>query len=142
MVRNPLCSGFLLCTLNPLSVNPVLLLKYSAHSGPHPPNTVSPDPCSDFSSSSFYPSDHSPRPSAPNPLAATPDPVPQPLPYVPSSLPPSQAQVSAMAAAPNTSPQPVSEISSETSGPPSTLRVLRLYPNLLDPFPVPSPEQL
>ena len=26
-----------------------------AHSGPHPPNTMSPNPCSDFSSSSFHP---------------------------------------------------------------------------------------
>ena len=119
MVRNPLCSGFLLCTLNALSVNLVLLLKYSAHSGPHPPNTVSPDPCSDFSSSSFYPSDHSPRPSTPSPLAATPDPVPQPPPYVPSSLPSSQVQASTTAA-PNPPPQLVTEISSETSAPSST----------------------
>ena len=57
-----------------------------AHSGPHPPHAMSPDPCSDFSSSSFDPSDHSPLPIAPNPLAAAPDPVPQPSPYIPSSL--------------------------------------------------------
>ena len=30
-----------------------------AHSGPHPPHTMSPDPCSDFCSSSL---DHSPQP--------------------------------------------------------------------------------
>ena len=60
-----------------------------AHSGPHPPHTMSPDPCSDFSSSSFDPSDHSPPPIAPNPLAAAPDPVSQHPPYAPSSLPPS-----------------------------------------------------
>ena len=46
-----------------------------AHSGPHPPNTRSPDPCSDFTSS-FDPSAHSPLPSAPNPLQP-PDPVSQ-----------------------------------------------------------------
>ena len=61
-----------------------------AHSGPHPPNTMSPDHCSDFSSS-FDPSDHSPSPTAPNPLAAAPDPLPQPPPYTPS-LPPSQVR--------------------------------------------------
>ena len=60
-----------------------------AHSGPHPPNTMSPDPCSDFSSSSL---DHSSPPIAPNPIAATPGPIPQPPPNVPSSLLPSQVQ--------------------------------------------------
>ena len=39
-----------------------------AHSGPHPPHTMSPDPCSDFSSSSFNPSDHSPPLAFPIPL--------------------------------------------------------------------------
>ena len=60
-----------------------------AHSKPHPSNTMSPNPCSDFSSSSFHLSDHSPPSITPNPLVAAPDPVPQPPPYVPSSLPPS-----------------------------------------------------
>ena len=86
---------------------------------------MSPDPCSDFSSSSFDPSDHSPPPIAPNSLAAAADRVPQPPPYFPSSLPPSQVQAS------QTPPQPVPERSSETSAPPSTLRVPRLYPDLL-----------
>ena len=111
-----LCSRPSLC--ESCSTSQILL----AHFGPHLPNTVSPDPCSDFSSS-FHPSHHSPPPSSPNPLAATPDPVPQPPPYVPSSLPLSQAQVSATTAAPNSPPQPMSKISSETSNPLSTLRV-------------------
>ena len=42
------------------------------------PNTISPDPCSNFSSSSFEPSDHSAPPRASNPTVA--DPVPQPPP--------------------------------------------------------------
>ena len=54
-----------------------------AHSGPHPPSTMSPDACSDFASS-FDPSDHSPPPITPNPVAAPPNPVPQPPPYAPS----------------------------------------------------------
>ena len=58
MVRNPLCSGFLCCLLLTLSLcescstSQILL----AHSGPHPPKTMSLNPCLDFSSSSF---DHS-----------------------------------------------------------------------------------
>ena len=133
MVRNPSCSGFLhsrpsLC--ESCSTSQILL----AHSGPHPPNTMSPDPCSDFSSS-FGPSDHSPPLSTPSPLSATPDPVPQTPPYVPSSLPPSEAQASATAA-PNPPPQLVPEISSETSAPTSTLRVPRLYPNLPRSLPI------
>ena len=51
---------------------------FLAHSGPHPPNTVSPDPCSDFSSSSFDPSDHSAPQMASNPVVA--NPVSQPPP--------------------------------------------------------------
>ena len=89
-----------------------------AHSGPHRPNTTSPDPCSDFSSSSFKPSDHSPPPITPNPIAASPDsiPVPQPPPSTPSQ--------------PDRPPIPIPETSSEASAPPSTLRVLRTYPGL------------
>ena len=89
MVRNPLCSGFLCSSLltslcESCTTSQILL----AYSGPHPPNTMSPDPCSDFSSSL----DHSPPPIAPNPIAATPGPIPQPPPNVPSSLLPSQVQ--------------------------------------------------
>ena len=58
-----------LFTLCSCSTSQILL----AHSGPHPPNTMSPDPCSDFASSSL---DHSPPPITPNPIAATPDPIP------------------------------------------------------------------
>ena len=49
-----------------------------AYPGPLPPNTTSPDPFLDFSSSSFDPSDHSAPPIASNPTVA--DPVPQPPP--------------------------------------------------------------
>ena len=77
------------------------------------------DPCSDFSSSSFHPSDHSPPPIAPSP---NPDLVPQPPLSAPSCFPPSQAA--------NPLPLPVPETSSGTSPPSSTLRVPRLYPNL------------
>ena len=52
----------------------------SAHSGPHPPTTISSDPCLDFSSS-FDPSDHSAPPIASHPIIA--EPVPQPPPYIP-----------------------------------------------------------
>ena len=52
---------FTLCSLPSLcescSTSQILL----AHSGPHPSNTISPNPCSD-SSSSFDPFDHSPLP--------------------------------------------------------------------------------
>ena len=77
-VRNPSSPGFFARRSRPsrcesCSASQILL----AHSGPHPSNTRSADPCSDFSSS-FDPSDHSPLPSAPNPLAAAPDPVSQP----------------------------------------------------------------
>ena len=48
-------------------------------------------------------------------------------PYVPSSLPPSQAATTEAA---NPPPLPVLEARSETSVPPSTLRVPRLYPDL------------
>ena len=120
-------------TLNPLSVTPVLLLKHSEPTLGHifliqclPTST--PDPCSDFASSSFDPSDHSPSLIAPTPVAATSDPVPQPPLYTRSSLPPSQVQTTATA--PNPPPLPVPEASSETSASPSTLRVPRLYPNL------------
>ena len=77
------------------------------------------DPCSDFSSSSFHPSDHSPPPIAPSP---NPDLVPQPPLSAPSCFPPSQAA--------NPLPRPVPETSSGTSPPSSTLRVPRLYPDL------------
>ena len=125
MVRNPLCSAFLcswpfLC--ESCSTSQILL----AHSGPHLPNTMSPNPYSGFSSS-FDPSNHSPPPSTPNPLAAAPYPFPQPPPYIPCSLPPSQGQASTITVAPNTPPQPVPEISPETSAPPSTLRVPSMY---------------
>ena len=113
----------------------------SAHSGPHPPNTMSPDRCSDYSSS-FDPSAHSPPAIAPNPLAAAPDPVPQP----PLCAPPASLLLKrrprATAAAPNTPPQPAPEVNSETLAPLSTLRVPRLYPTSLAPLPVPGPEQL
>ena len=64
-----------LCTSS--STSQILL----AHSGPHPPSIISPDPCLDFSSS-FDPSDHSAPPIASNPIVA--DPVPQPPPYIQS----------------------------------------------------------
>ena len=99
-----------------------------AHSGPHPPSTMSPDACSDFASS-FDPSDHSPPPITPNPVAAPPNPVPQPPPYAPSSLPPSQAQATTTTA-PKPPPLPVLEAKSDTSALPSTLRVPRLYSDL------------
>ena len=86
------------------------------------------DPCSEFSSCSFDPSYCSPPPIAPKPLAATLDTVPQPPPYTPSSL--TTTQVQADFEAPNSPPQPVPEISSESSAPPYTLRVPRLYPDL------------
>ena len=54
-----------------------------AHSGPHPPNTMSPDSCSDFASS-FDPFNHSPPPITPNPVVAPPNPVPQLPLYAPS----------------------------------------------------------
>ena len=71
-----------------------------AHLGPHPPKTMSPDPCLDFSSSPFNHSDHSPPPSTPNPLAAPPDPVPQPPPFVSSSLSPSPGHCSSQCPSP------------------------------------------
>ena len=85
MVRNPLCLGFFALCSQPFlcefcSTSQTLL----AHSGPHPSNTISPDPCSDFPSS-FNPSDHSPPPTA------APDPVLKPPPYAPSSFPSSAA---------------------------------------------------
>ena len=49
-----------------------------AYPGPLPPITTSPDPCLDFSSSSFDPSDHSAPPIASKPTIA--DLVPQPPP--------------------------------------------------------------
>ena len=58
-----------------------------AYSGSHPPKTMSPNSWSDFSSSSLDPSNHSLPTIIPNPLAATPDPVPQPPPYISFSLP-------------------------------------------------------
>ena len=89
---------------------------------------MSPDPCSDFSSSSFDPSDHSPPTITPNPITATPDPVPQPPPYVPSSLP----CLLKCRPLPPRSSQPPSPACArlETSDPPSTPRVPRLYPDL------------
>ena len=67
-----LCSRPTLCESH--STSQILL----AHSGPHPPNTVSPDPCSGFSSSF--------RPQPTTPIIPNPIPDPQPPPY---SLPPS-----------------------------------------------------
>ena len=78
------------------------------HSGPHPPKTMSPDPCSGFSSSSD-PSDHSPPPAAP-------DPVPDPPAQV---RPPPPPQAGLQAPAPHASPQAVPEVSSEPSAPPA-----------------------
>ena len=72
-----------------------------AHSGPHPPNTMSCDPCLDFSSS-FNPSNHRPTP-LPLPLRPPPS-LPIPLQllqiqfynlhlmFCPPSLSPSQEQ--------------------------------------------------
>ena len=96
---------------------------------------MSPDPCSDFSSSSFDPSDHSPPPIAPNPLAAAPDPVSQRPPYAPSCLPPSQAQASTTT--PSPTPLPLPEISSETSAPRSTAGSQGFTLTSLDPLPYP-----
>ena len=96
---------------------------------------MSPDPCSDFSSSSFDPSDHSLPPIAPNPLAAAPDPVSQRPPYAPSCLPPSQAQASTTT--PSPTPLPLPEISSETSAPRSTAGSQGFTLTSLDPLPYP-----
>ena len=92
-----------------------------AHSGPRPPNTMSPDPCWDFSSSSFDPSDHSPPPNAPNPLAAAPGTVPQPPAYVPSP--------SLLLKCSSQLPSPASAWD-KLWAPPSTSRVPRLHPDL------------
>ena len=89
---------------------------------------MSPLPYSDFSSS-FDPSDHSLPTIFPNPIAAAPDLVPQPPPYAPFSLPPSFSR-QATAAAPNPPLHPVLEVSFETSAPPSTPMILRLYSDL------------
>ena len=93
---------------------------------------MSPDPCSDFSSSSFDTFDHSPPPISPNSFAASQGPVPQPPPYIPSSFPPSQVQASATAAATNSPPQSVPEISSElrTPRPRSPKGPKAFYPDL------------
>lgn len=63
-----------------------------------------------------------------NHLAAAPDPAPQPPPVLPPSFLLKSRPWPTIA--PNTPPQTVPGISSETSAPPSTLRVPRLYPNL------------
>ena len=105
-----------------------------AHSGPHPPNTMSPDSCSDFASS-FDPFNHSPPPSLQILL--------QPLQIQFHNLhftpPPSQAQATATASNPPALPVP--EASSETLAPPSNPRVPRLYPTSLDSLPIPGLKQ-
>ena len=107
-----------LCTSS--STSQILL----AHSGPHPPNTTSPDPCLDFSSS-FDPSDHSAPPIASNPIIA--DPVPQPPPYIPLAPLPSQVQA---ATASDPPPRPISERGSWASAPPATTSDSSPYPDL------------
>ena len=121
MVRNAYVQVFF--TLHSLcescSTSQILL----AHPGPHPPSKMSPDPCSDFSSS-LDPSDHSPHPIAPSPLAAAPDPPFGILQFhnlhFTSLLPPSFFMRPPPLAAPNPPPRPVPERSSESSAPPST----------------------
>ena len=106
-----------------------------AHSGPHPPNTMSPNPCSDFSSSF-------------DPLRTTAHPLLLPIPLQPLQIhihnlhltpPPSLLVKCGQSpppppppppAAPNPPPLLVPEASSETSAPPSTPRVPGLYPDL------------
>ena len=105
-----------------------------AHSGPHPPNTMSPDSCSDFASS-FDPFNHSPPPITPNPVAAPPNPVPQPPLYAPSFSSAGHCHCFQPPVL------PVPEASSETLAPPSNLRVPRLYPTSLDPLPIPGLKQ-
>ena len=135
-VSDPLCPGFLcsllsvlLCTSSPTSQ--ILL----AHSGPHPPSTVSPDPCLDFSSS-FDPSDHSAPPVASNPILA--DPVPQPPPYIPLASLPRQAQAAAASDPPS---RAVSERGSGSSAQTPTPESQVPVPTFLNPLLLPSCKQ-
>ena len=108
------------------SVNPVLLL----HSGPHRPNTMSPDSCLRlffFFLQPFRPQltpSRSQFPCSRSRSSFTTSTL-RPL------LPPSCSRAGHLRA------QPLSPASSETSAPPSTPRVPRLYPDL----PRSSPDQ-
>ena len=121
-------------------------LNYDTPGLPHcrqtlnPSSTMSSNPHSDVSSS-FDPSNHGPPLSLPIPLQLLQiqfhtihlKSSPPSLLLKCRRLPPE---------APNPPPQPVPEISFETSAPPSTRRLPRLYPTSLYPLPVPSPVQL
>ena len=106
----------------------------------NPSNTMSPNPRSE-GSSSFDPSNHRPPLLLPIPLQLLQ--IQFHTIHLMSSPPSLLLKCRPLPpAAPNPPPQPVPEISSETSAPPSTRRLPRLYPTSLDPLPVPSPIQL
>ena len=136
VVRDPSCPGVLCSSRSDSpSVNPVLLLKYFSnvllpHSGPHRPNTMSPDSCLRlffFFLQPFRPQltpSRSQFPCSRSRSSFTTSTL-RPL------LPPSCSRAGHLRA------QPLSPASSETSAPPSTPRVPRLYPDL----PRSSPDQ-
>ena len=106
----------------------------------NPSNTMSPNPRSE-GSSSFDPSNHRPPLSLPVPLQLLQ--IQFHTIHLMSSPPSLLLKCRPLPpAAPNPPPQTVPEISSETSAPPSTRLLPRLYPTSLDPLPVPSPLQL
>ena len=127
----------LLFSLDPFSVNPVLLLKYSWPTLGH----ILLIQCFPISVQTFL---------LPQTLLTTAHPLSLPIPLQPLQiqfhnlhltrplLPPSFSRAG-LCHSSQSPPQPEPEMSSETSAPPSTRRVPRLYPTSLGPLPVPGP---
>ena len=127
----------MLFSLDPFSVNPVLLLKYSWPTLGH----ILLIQCFPISVQTFL---------LPQTLLTTAHPLSLPMPLQPLQiqfhnihltrplLPPSFSRAG-LCHSSQSPPQPEPEMSSETSAPPSTRRVPRLYPTSLGPLPVPGP---